>query len=233
MQLQAVGQQFRSRCLSFRAKSAGLGKLCRSQGSVLVNRPEMTIRLAEDPTSWRPKVALTDLRGFPMGGGVCLQQVNLWHGGAGFIQGLSAARSGNRFMLGHLLSTGSFTVKIKAIIAALFPVFKVDGNPKVRVEDLTLSYNRTKQRSPCVNWGTLHGWFWLNKNSHTQVFKVISQDLCADLISAEDFSGGVIARVHKSYGRIFTFGRIRLPRACGYPFIGSLASGLGGLRTQK
>ena len=155
------------------------------QDSVLVKEPEVKTKLAEDSESWQREVLVADPSGFQVGDGVCLEVIGEWHRGDYFIQRSLVARDGNRFKLNRPLSYDDFTVKGKATIATLFPLFNVDGVSDVRIENITLDGNRAKQESLYHNWGNILGGIWLNKSNHIQMQNIISRESCADGISAQ------------------------------------------------
>lgn len=166
------------------------------QDSVLIKEPETKTSLAQDSTSWEREVVLADPRGFQVGDGVCLQVIDEWHQGAWFIQRSLVARDGNRFKLNRPLSDDDFTVKGKATIATLFPLFNVDGVSNVRIENIALDGNRAKQESLYHNWGNILGGIWLNKSNHIQMQNVISRESCADGISAQTCDDVLIESCH-------------------------------------
>jgi parallel beta-helix repeat protein len=164
--------------------------------SVLFKEPEVKTKLAEDSTSWQQEVVLADPGGFQVGDGVCLQVIDEWHQGAWFIQRSLVARNGNRFKLNKPLSDDDFTVKGKATIGTLFPLFNVDGVSNVRIENIALDGNRVKQESLYHNWGNILGGIWLNKSNHIEMSKVISRESCADGISAQTCNDVLIEDCH-------------------------------------
>jgi Right handed beta helix region len=166
------------------------------QDSVLHKEPEVKTKLAEDSTSWQQEVVLADPGGFQVGDGVCLQVIDEWHQGAWFIQRSLVARNGNRFKLNKPLSDDDFTVKGKATIGTLFPLFNVDGVSNVRIENVALDGNRAKQESLYHNWGNILGGIWLNKSNHIEMNKVISRESCADGISAQTCNDVLIEDCH-------------------------------------
>ncbi len=166
------------------------------QDSVLIKEPETKTRLAQDSTSWEREVVLADPRGFQVGDGVCLQVIDEWHQGAWFIQRSLVARDGNRFKLDRPLSDDDFTIKGKATIATLFPLFNVDGVSNVLIENIALDGNRSKQESLYHNWGNILGGIWLNKSNHIQMRNVISRESCADGISAQTCNDVLIESCH-------------------------------------
>jgi len=164
--------------------------------SVLFKEPEVKTKLAEDSTSWQQEVVLADPSGFQVGDGVCLQVIDEWHQGAWFIQRSLVARNGNRFKLNKPLSDDDFTVKGKATIGTLFPLFNVDGVSNVRIENIALDGNRAKQESLYHNWGNILGGIWLNKSNHIEMSKVVSRKSCADGISAQTCNDVLIEDCH-------------------------------------
>ncbi len=166
------------------------------QDSVLFKEPEVKTKLAEDSTSWQQEVVLADPGGFQVGDGVCLQVIDEWHQGAWFIQRSLVARNGNRFKLNKPLSDDDFTVKGKATIGTLFPLFNVDGVSNVRIENIALDGNRAKQESLYSNWGNILGGIWLNKSNQIEMRKVISRESCADGISAQTCNDVLIEDCH-------------------------------------
>ena len=153
--------------------------------SILFKEPEVKTKLAADSTSWQSEVVLADPSGFQVGDGVCLQVIDEWHQGAWFIQRSLVARNGDRFKLNKPLSDDDFTVKGKATIGTLFPLFNVDGVSDVRIENIALDGNRANQESLYHNWGNILGGIWLNKSNRIEMRKVISRGSCADGISAQ------------------------------------------------
>jgi hypothetical protein len=153
--------------------------------SLLIKEPEVKTKLAEDSDSWQREVVLADPNGFQVGDGVCLQVSGEWHRSDFFIRRSLVARNGNRFKLDRPLSDDNFTVKGKATIATLFPLFNVDGVSDVRIENITLDGNRAKQETLYHNWGNILGGIWLNKSNRIHIQKVISRESCADGISAQ------------------------------------------------
>jgi Right handed beta helix region len=166
------------------------------EDSVLIKEPEVKTRLAEDSDSWQREIVLADPRGFQVGDGVCLQVIDEWHRGAFFIQRSLVARDGNRFKLDRALKDDIFTVKGKATIGTLFPLFNVDGVSDVRIEDVALDGNRAKQESLYHNWGNILGCIWLNKSNRIQMSKVIARGSCADGISAQTCNDVLIEGCH-------------------------------------
>ena len=175
---------------------SGVRVLGSGQDSILIKEPEVKTMLAEDSTSWQKEVVLADPRGFRVGDGVCLQVIDEWHRGAYFIQRSLVARDGNRFKLDRPLSTDDFTVKGKATIGTLFPLFNVDSVSDVRIENIVLDGNRAKQESLYHNWGNILGGIWLNKSNRIQMLKVISRESCADGISAQTCNDVLIEDCH-------------------------------------
>ena len=175
---------------------SGVRILGSGQDSVLIKEPEVKTKLAEDSTSWQREVVLADPRGFQVGDGVCLQVIDEWHQGAWFIQRSLVARNGNRFKLDRPLNDDDFTVKGKATIGTLFPLFNVDGVSDVQIENIALDGNRAKQESLYTNWGNILGGIWLNKSNHIQMRKVISRESCADGISAQTCNDVLIEDCH-------------------------------------
>jgi len=166
------------------------------QDSVLFKEPEVKTKLAADSTSWQREVVLANPSGFRVGDGVCLQVIDEWHRGAWFIQRSLVARNGNRFKLNKPLADDDFTVKGKATIATLFPLFNVDGVSNVRIENIALNGNRAKQESLYHNWGNILGGIWLNKSNQIEMRKVISRGSCADGISAQTCNDVLIEDCH-------------------------------------
>ena len=166
------------------------------QDSVLIKEPEVKTRLAHDSTSWQDEVVLADPSGFQVGDGVCLQVIDEWHRGAWFIQRSLVARDGNRFKLNKPLGDDDFTVKGKATIGTLFPLFNVDGVSGVRIENITLDGNRAKQEKLWHNWGNILGGIWLNKSNRIEMRNVISRESCADGISAQTCNDVLIEDCH-------------------------------------
>ena len=164
--------------------------------SVLFKEPEVKTKLAEDSTSWQREVVLADPAGFQVGDGVCLQVIDEWHQGAWFIQRSLVARNGNRFKLNKPLSDDDFTVKGKATIGTLFPLFNVDGVSNVRIENIALDGNRAQQESLYRNWGNILGGIWLNKSNQIEMRNVISRESCADGISAQTCNDVLIEDCH-------------------------------------
>lgn len=159
---------------------SGVRILGSGQDSVLVKEPEVKTKLAEDSNIWEQEVALANPNGFQVGDGVCLKTI-----GVRFIQRSLVARNGNRFRLDRPLNVGDFTVRGKATIATLFPLFNVDGVSDVRIENIALDGNRAKQEALYHNWGNLLGGIWLNKSNRIHIHKVVSRESCADGISAQ------------------------------------------------
>jgi parallel beta-helix repeat protein len=166
------------------------------EDSVLIKEPEVKAKLAEDSTSWQQEIVLADPSGFQVGDGVCLQVIDEWHQGAWFIQRSLVARNGNRFKLNKPLSDDDFTVKGKATIGTLFPLFNVDGVSDVRIENISLDGNRAKQESLYHNWGNILGCIWLNKSNRIEMRKVIARASCADGISAQTCNDVLIEDCH-------------------------------------
>jgi parallel beta-helix repeat protein len=166
------------------------------EDSVLIKEPEVKTKLAEDSTSWQQEIVLADPSGFQVGDGVCLQVIDEWHQGAWFIQRSLVARNGNRFKLNKPLSDDDFTVKGKATIGTLFPLFNVDGVSDVRIENIALDGNRAKQESLYHNWGNILGCIWLNKSNRIEMRKVIARESCADGISAQTCNDVLIEDCH-------------------------------------
>jgi len=164
--------------------------------SVLIKEPEAKTKLAEDSNSWQQEVVLADPSGFRVGDGVCLQVIDEWHHGAYFIQRSLVARNGSRFKLNRPLSDDDFTLKGKATIATLFPLFNVDGVSDVRIENIALDGNRARQESLYHNWGNILGGIWLNKSNRVRIQKVISRNSCADGISAQTCNDLLIDECH-------------------------------------
>lgn len=164
--------------------------------SVLLKEPEVKTKLAQDSESWQREVVLADPSGFQVGDGVCLQVIDEWHHGAWFIQRSLVARDGNRFKLDRPLKSDDFTVKGKATIATLFPLFNVDGVTDVRIENIALDGNRARQESLYHNWGNILGGIWLNKSNRIRMRKVISRKSCADGISAQTCNDISIEECH-------------------------------------
>lgn len=199
MQLQAIGQQFGSRRFSFQAKSVRLGKFCRSQSSVFVDRSEMKTGLAEACTSWQQRVALTDSHGFPVGNRVCLRLASIWHRDARFVQSSLEVRSGSRFKLVPTPSTSAFNGEIKATIATLLPLIKVDGNADVRVKNIALDGNVARQEPLYHNRGKIPGRNPLNKNSSIEIHRVVSPESCIDGIRTKNSTGEWVENCHRHH----------------------------------
>ncbi|MGH7071486.1 MAG: right-handed parallel beta-helix repeat-containing protein [Acetobacteraceae bacterium] len=170
---------------------SGVRILGSGQDSILMKEPEVKSKLAEDSDVWQREVVLADPNGFQVGDGVCLQVIDEWHRGNYFIQRSLVARNGNRFKLDRPLDTDDFTVRGKATIATLFPLFNVNGVSDVWIGNIALDGNKANQESLFHNWGNILGGIWLNKSNRVQIKKVISRHSCADGISAQtcnDFS---------------------------------------------
>lgn len=153
--------------------------------SVLIKEPEVKTLLAADTESWEQDVVLADPKGFQVGDGVCLQVNDEWHRGDFVERRTLVARNGNHFKLDRPVRDDNFTVKGKATIATLFPLFSGDGVSDVSIENITLDGNKANQEHLYHNWGNYLGGIWLNRSHRVQIRNVVSRESCADGISAQ------------------------------------------------
>ncbi|VTS06627.1 right-handed parallel beta-helix repeat-containing protein [Tuwongella immobilis] len=111
--------------------------------SVLIKEPSIGTKLVADTDWYDQEITLADASGFRVGDGICLRAKSPHSGAMQVVKRTLVARSGNRFKLDRAVRENFWQLG-NSTVETLFPILTGEFLEQVKIDNLTLDGNRSK-----------------------------------------------------------------------------------------
>lgn len=147
--------------------------------TILIKEPSASTTLEADSDWYDQEITLKDAGNFRVGDGVCLRAKDARTGTTTVLKRTLVARTGNRFKLDKALRENLWQSH-NATCATLFPILTGEFIENIRIENITLDGNRTKNDELDGNYA---GCIFLQDCNNIQIRNVTARNYHGDGIS--------------------------------------------------